>query len=144
MIQSFNGLGISLAKPAALLTNPASGFIQLNFAVKDKDGVLPFVTVQVNNEFYSTNEQGQFRKNDIDPNALVTISFVGYRNFTGLAKEIPSTIILNQSTTTLNEVVVKPKSKSWLGLFAAAAVLVTVASTGKEEKNNTRVKIKKA
>lgn len=144
MIQSFNGLGISLGKPAALLTNPASGFIQLNFAVKDKDGVLPFVTVQVNNEFYSTNEQGQFRKNDIDPNALVTISFVGYRSFTGVAKEIPSTIILDQSTTTLNEVVVKPKSKSWLGLFAAAAVLVTVASTGKEEKNNTRVKIKKA
>lgn len=139
----FNGLGV-LGKPATLLTNP-TGTIQLNIIVKDSQGILPYATVQIDNQFYSTNESGKFIKNDINPYSLVTISFVGYKPFTASAKEIPATVELQSDTTTLPGVtIVKPKSKSFFGLFlATAAVVAVVASSGKKEEQK-RVKITSA
>lgn len=139
----FNGLGV-LGKPAALLTNP-SGLTELSFTVKDAGGVLPRATVQIDNQFYSTNDFGQFKKDNINPFSQIIISFVGYKPFLSRAKDVPVNVELSEDMTVLQGVtIVKPKSKSFFGWFlATAAVVAVVASSGKKEKQE-RVKIKSA
>jgi hypothetical protein len=144
---------VMLVNPtAATVTNG----IQVAFSVSNGQETLPLATVQIDNQFYATTENGYFRKPDINPNSVVTISYIGYNAKTFKANAVPSTIVLSRSTTVLPEATVGPKpttptpsqpinKKSNLLGWSALALLTGFAIKKATEKpKKQRVKIKKA
>lgn len=147
-----------------LLINPAptsvNNAIQVAFTVTNGKETLPLATVQIDNQYFATTENGYFRKPDINPNSIITISYIGYNARTFKANAIPSTIVLSTSNTILDEVTVtggvkpttptptpKPittKKSNLLGWTVFGILAGIGIKKATEKPKNQRVKIKKA
>ncbi|MFN4026437.1 MAG: hypothetical protein ACK4IZ_03225 [Flavobacterium sp.] len=139
-------------KPSAatsIVTTPkTTALMTLKTVVADKNGVLPLVTVQINDKKYATTEAGVFQKTDVNPNDTVTISYMSYAPFTAKASEVPEKVILVEQAEQLNDAIVKNNTKktNWwpllgLGALAAWAASSSDSSDKKNDKKPVRAKI---
>lgn len=115
----------SAVLPAPNVTNPKTyGLMTLKTVVADKIGVLPLVTVTINDKKYATTEAGVFQKVDVNPEDIVTITYVGYAPFKAKAADVPPKVILVEQAEQLDPAVVeqKPKKKSYWGVLALLAL----------------------
>lgn len=111
--------------------------ITLRTTVKSKEETLPLATVQVNDKFYSTTENGFIQLANINANDTIVISYIGYKPFTAIAKNVPSEVVLEQDSNVLPPVIIKPP-KSYLGWIAAGLLAAAVVKKATEKKK-TRV-----
>jgi hypothetical protein len=113
----------------------------LKTVVWDQDETLPDATVMVNGKAYATNENGVFQLPNVPVNATVSISYIGYKTFTGQASQVPPKIVLERDSTALNEVVITRKQKSILGWIAAGLLTVAIIkkATDKSKKVTTKI-----
>lgn len=143
---------VSTPKPSAatsIVTNPKTmALMTLKTVVADKNGVLPLVTVQINDKKYATTEAGVFQKTDVNPNDTVTISYMSYAPFTAKASEVPEKVILVEQAEQLNDAIVKNNTKktNWwpllvFGGLAAWSVSSSDSSDKKNDKKPVRAKI---
>lgn len=132
-------------KPTVVVTNNTlSATMILKTIVSDSVGILPLATVKVNNDKFSTTENGVFQKTNVNPDDLVTISYVGYKTFTAKASDVPAKVILMEDAEQLQEVVIKqPKKTNWLVWLGVAAVTAVVANEVMKEPKKPKTVIAK-
>jgi len=75
--------------PYPSTVSPTNSLITLSFTVNDNKGVLPLATVQIDNKYYATTEQGIFQMPNVSPASVVTISYIGYHPMTFSAANAP-------------------------------------------------------
>ncbi|WNM19280.1 hypothetical protein [Flavobacterium capsici] len=110
--------------------------ITLRTTVKSKEETLPLATVQVDDQFYSTTENGFIQLINTNANASIIISYIGYKPFKAIAKNVPSVVVLEQDSNVLPPIIIKPP-KSYLGWFAAALLAAAVIKKATEKKKTT-------
>ncbi|MBS1525966.1 MAG: SusC/RagA family TonB-linked outer membrane protein [Bacteroidetes bacterium] len=98
------------SKPPAAVppaTKKEVGLIDVHGRVVDENGLsLPGATVKIKDgtNSTSTDAQGQFYLRQVDPEAMLAISFIGYESLTIKAKPDLGTITLRQQHSKLDEV----------------------------------------
>jgi hypothetical protein len=142
----------TVLQPTATVTPKPTGTIVTTTAPKpimtlktvvfDDGGILPLATIDIDGSKYATNIDGIFQKTGVLSDAIITISYVGYKSFVAKASQVPNKVILQTDATLLPQLNIKPKPKNkywWLLLIPIVPIAGFLINKSKEPK---RVKAK--
>lgn len=124
---------------------PQAKNVSFTAVVSDEIGTIPGANVNVNGIFYTpTDIYGKFSLKNIESNAIVSISFVGYKTKQYQASQVPAKITLEQDNNNLNEVVVKNNYKKPNYWWIVAVIGVTIGGYyyTRDPKTNKIIKTK--
>lgn len=116
-VKTVKNIDTAVIPETYLYTNDVLPKVNVSSVVYDETATIPSANINVNGVFYTpTDINGKFSLKNIDSNAIISISFVGYKTVQFPASQTPAKIVL-QNDGELGEIEIKNNYKKKSNLF---------------------------